>query len=206
LANRGCRRSCIGAQIRPRLAAVREVSCGRGFTRISSRPCTLPAASGRAAASIACRSRRFLTIDRFDLHELPTLWGVPTIEQFGGRTHGKFYLDRFKDEIARGQLEVIEGDSAAAILALPDEGVDLFYVYADHTYEAVRRDLAATLPKVKPDGWIIMNDYTPADIGCSNEPYGVIQATNEFMVAHGWQMVYFALAYVMYCDVGLRKI
>jgi hypothetical protein len=25
------------------------------------------------------------------------------------------------------------------------------------------------------------------------------------MITHGWEMVYFALAYVMYCDVCLRK-
>lgn len=153
-----------------------------------------------------CRPRRFLAIDRFDLHELPALWGVPTTEHFGGRTHGEFYRDRFANEIRCGQLEVIEGDSAAAISSLPDCSVDLFYVDADHTYDGVRRDLEAIVPKVKPNGWIVMNDYIPAEIGLSNEPYGVIQATNEFMIAQGLEMVYFALAHVMYCDVGLRRV
>ena len=102
-------------------------------------------------------------------------------------------------------MEVIQGDSAAAIAGLPHASVDVFYVDADHSYEGVRRDLAALAPKVKPEGWIVMNDYTPAEVGLSNEPYGVIQATNEFMVEQGWAMAYFALAYVMYCDVGLRN-
>jgi hypothetical protein len=132
-----------------------------------------------------CCPRRFLAIDRFDLHELPVLWGVPTTEHFG---------------------EMVIGDSAAAISDLPDSSVDVFYVDADHSYDGARRDLEAILPKVKPDGWIVMNDYIPAEIGFSNGPYGVIQATNEFMVSQGWEMVYFALAYVMYCDVGLRKV
>jgi hypothetical protein len=153
-----------------------------------------------------CRPRRFLAIDRFDLHELPELWGVSTTEHFGGRTHGEFYRDRFAAEIARGQLEMVKGDSATAISDLPNGGIDLFYVDADHTYDGARRDLEAILPKIKPDGWIVMNDYIPAEIGFSNGPYGVIQATNEFMLAQGWEMVYFALAYVMYCDVGLRRV
>lgn len=153
----------------------------------------------------ACRPRRFLAIDRFDLHELPALWGVPTSEHFGGRSHGDFYRRRFASDIACGRLEVIQGDSSAVISALPDGCVDLFYVDADHTYDGVRRDLEAILPKVKPGGWIVMNDYIPAEIGLSNEPYGVIQATNEFMIAHRWELVYFAFAHVMYCDVALRR-
>lgn len=157
------------------------------------------------AVLAVCRPRRFLAIDRFDLHQLPALWGIPTSEHFNGLTHGEFYRSRFATEIASGQVEVIEGDSAAVISALPDCSVDVFYVDADHTYDGVRRDLDAILPKVKPDGWIVMNDYIPAEIGFSNATYGVIQATNEFMITHGWEMVYFALAYVMYCDVGLRK-
>ena len=153
----------------------------------------------------ACRPRRFLAIDRFDLHQLPALWGIPTSKHFGGRTHGEFYRHLFATDIARGQVEVMEGDSATVISSLPDYSVDVFYVDADHSYEGVRRDLEAILSKVKPDGWIVMNDYIPAEIGLSNETYGVIQATNEFMITHGWEMVYFALAYVMYCDVCLRK-
>ena len=153
----------------------------------------------------ACLPRRFLAIDRFDLHELPLLWGKSTREHFGGRTHGDYYRDRFARQIADGQVKVIQGDSSAAITELRDASVDVFYVDADHSYEGVRRDLAALAPKVKPEGWVVLNDYIPAEIGGSNEPYGVIQATNEFMVEQGWAMSYFALAYVMYCDVGLRK-
>ena len=152
-----------------------------------------------------CRPRRFLAIDRFDLHHLPALWRHPTAAYFGGRTHGDYYRDRFAREIATGRVEILEGDSAGVIAALPDESVDVFYVDADHYYEGVWRDLNAILPKIRSGGLIVMNDYIPAETGLSNEPYGVIQATNEFMVRHGWEMAYFALAYAMYCDVGLRK-
>lgn|GEM_PF-1865148 len=152
-----------------------------------------------------CRPRKFIAIDRFDLHEIPMLWGKSTREHFSGQTHEYFYRNRFAHEIAEGAMEIIKGDSAPSISALPDESVDLFYVDADHLYDGVRKDLDALLPKVKPDGWIIMNDYLAADT-FANQALGVIQATNEFMVKHEWKMVYFALAPIMYCDVGLRRV
>jgi len=152
----------------------------------------------------ACRPRKFLAVDRFDLHELPAVWGKSTEEWLGGRTHLDYYRDRFASEIEIGLVEVTQGDSAPTIAAMPDDSVDLFYVDADHLYGGVRSDLEALKPKVRADGWVIMNDYLPADT-FSGEPLGVIQATNEFMVAEGWEMAYFALAPVMYCDVGLRR-
>jgi hypothetical protein len=152
-----------------------------------------------------CQPARFIAIDRYDLHEIPVLWGKTAAETFGARTHVELYRDRFKSEIAAGVVEVIQGDSAASITALPDDSVDVFYVDADHLYAGVRADLAALLPKVRRDGWIVMNDYIPADT-FSNVPLGVIQATNEFMVEHGWEMTYLALAPMMYCDVGLRRL
>lgn len=152
-----------------------------------------------------CKPTRFLAIDLFDLHELPVLWGRPTDATFGGLTHEAHYRKQFAAEISAGLMQVHRGESAASLAALPDRSVDVFYVDADHRYEGVRRDLEALLPKVKPDGWIVLNDYIPADT-FSNEPYGVIQAGNEFMIAHGWEMAYLALAPMMYCDVGLRRV
>jgi Methyltransferase domain len=152
-----------------------------------------------------CRPRRFIAIDSFILHELDFLWGKPIRDYFGENTHEEFYRQSFASEIATHTVALMSGDSSEMISALPDQSVDIFYVDADHSYEGVRRDLEALRSKVKPDGWVVMNDYTPAEIGLSNEPYGVIQATNEFMLTHGWEMEYFALAYVMYCDVGLRR-
>jgi hypothetical protein len=47
-----------------------------------------------------------------------------------------------------------------------------------------------------------MNDYIMRDLGGE---YGVIHATNEFMIAENWEMIYFALEQNMFCDVVLRK-
>lgn len=153
-----------------------------------------------------CEPELFIGIDLFEVHTYPALWGRPTVEIFGSRSHAEFYRDRFAEPIAAGKMRVLEGDSALALERLDEKSVDLFYVDADHSYEAVCRDLAVIKRKVKDTGLIIMNDYTMADVVGSGEPYGVIHATNEFMVAEQWEMTYFALQGWMYCDVVLRKI
>jgi hypothetical protein len=94
------------------------------------------------------------------------------------------------------------GDSAEQIATLDDQSVDIFYVDADHSYAGATRDLAAIKPKIRADGLIIMNDYIMRDLGGE---YGVIHATNEFMIAENWEMIYFALEQNMFCDVVLRK-
>ena len=152
-----------------------------------------------------CAPAHFLAVDLFDLHRLDELWGRRTAEVFEGGTHEGAYRKRFAAEIAAGRMDCAACDSAAAIAALPDRSVDVFYLDADHTYDAVRRDLAAALPKLRDGGWMILNDYTPCSIGYPDQPYGVIQACHEFMVAHDWEMTHLALAWAMYCDVVLKK-
>lgn len=51
--------------------------------------------------------------------------------------------------------------------------LDYVYIDADHHYEAVRRDIAAWLPKIKPGGLIAGHDF------CEYPGFGVIQAVTE---------------------------
>ena len=152
-----------------------------------------------------CQPDEFIAIDNFRLHELPEFWGRKPVEWFGARTHGGFYRDRFARLIEAGQVRVLEDDSTSALATIEDGSVDMFYVDADHSYEWVARELAVIKRKVKPDGVIIMNDYTMSDILAGNGAYGVIHATNEFMIAENWEMTHFALQPFMYCDVVLRR-
>ena len=152
-----------------------------------------------------CQPAHFLAIDLFDLHLLDEIWGRKTAEIFSGGTHEGAYRARFAREIAAGTMDVVAADSADALAALPNASVDVFYLDADHRYEAVSRELAVARHKIRDDGWLVLNDYTPGSIGYSTEPYGVIQACHEFMVEHDWEMTHLALAWVMYCDVVLRK-
>jgi predicted O-methyltransferase YrrM len=61
--------------------------------------------------------------------------------------------------------------SAASLFG--DKAFDFVFVDADHTYEGVRADIDAWLPKVRPGGWLMGHDFNPRDFP------GVVQAVNE---------------------------
>ncbi len=153
-----------------------------------------------------CEPERFIAIDTFRLHELDKLWGVPTSEHFGGLSHQEWYCSKFEQKIATGHMQVIKGDSATVLETLDDHSLDMIYIDGDHSYEGVRRDLAAAGRKIKEDGIIIVNDYILVDSLHANQAYGVIYASNEFMVEKDWGIEYIALQTNMFCDVVLRKV
>ena len=93
----------------------------------------------------------------------------------------------------------------AGLEQLDDTSVDVFYIDGDHTHAAVQRDLAVAARKIRPDGYLVINDYILVDQLAVTEPYGVIYATNEFMIANDWAMQYFAFQTSMFCDVVLRR-
>ena len=153
----------------------------------------------------ACHPSRFVAVDTFRLHALPEFWGRPPTEYFGSRTHREWYEAQFAAEIAAERMHLLVGDSATQIETLPDASVDVFYIDADHSLPAVARDLAVAGRKIRPDGWLVVNDYILVDQLGACEPYGVIYATHAFMREHGWAMHYLALQTNMFCDVVLRR-
>jgi hypothetical protein len=148
------------------------------------------------------RPARFFAIDLFDLHTKPDIWGRAPRDVFGARTHRAFYEDSFA--YAHDRMTVLQGQSEACIAACPDGFFDILYVDAGHTYDDVRRDAAAAVSKVAPDGLLVFNDYTLYD-HLAEAPYGVVQAVNELIVASDWQVVGFSLQRHMYCDIALRR-
>jgi predicted O-methyltransferase YrrM len=68
---------------------------------------------------------------------------------------------------------VHELDSVEASKLYADESLDFVFIDADHSYEAVKRDIAAWLPKVKSGGIIAGHDY------CVWPGFGVIEAVTE---------------------------
>ncbi len=81
---------------------------------------------------------------------------------------------------------------------------DWIYIDADHTYQGVMADIKAAMPKVKPGGYLIFNDFariTPHGFGT----FGVHQAVCEFAVAENWTFEYFCLQENALYDVALRK-
>ena len=117
----------------------------------------------------------------------------------------KICQEKFAAEITTGRVRFHLGDSAALLSTFPNRTFDWLYIDGDHRYPGVKRDLEVSRQKIKPDGLILMNDY--AFFGISDfGKYGVIEAANEFCLAHDFEIIYLALQGRGYYDVVLRKI
>ena len=73
-----------------------------------------------------------------------------------------------------GDANFTKSDSVEGASRFPDGLFDFVYIDADHTYEGVKRDIIAWLPKVKTGGVIGGHDY-------SVEYTGVMNAVNELV-------------------------
>ncbi len=51
------------------------------------------------------------------------------------------------------------GDANKIVLDVQDESIDTLFIDGDHTYEGVKKDIEAWMPKVKKGGTIIFHDY-----------------------------------------------
>ena len=70
--------------------------------------------------------------------------------------------------------------SVEAAKAVEDKTVDFIYIDGDHSYEAVKADLEAWLPKMRPGGFLSGHDYF-----ASRQPH-VVRAVDEFRLNHSW--------------------
>lgn len=131
---------------------------------------------GRSAAFLAVEIRR----SGKNVH----LWCVDTFRGTPGEgvhepvvvSHGGSVRQAFEHAMQRGGvrdlIQLIESESHAAAEQFENESLDFVFIDADHGYEAVRRDIAAWLPKVKCGGVLAGHDHS------ENFP-GVIRAVTE---------------------------
>lgn len=77
---------------------------------------------------------------------------------------------------AGGRAKVIRKDSLEAAKYFEDNSLDFVFIDADHTYEAVKKDIEAWAPKVKNGGWLCGHDYENPDFPA----WGVKRAVDEF--------------------------
>lgn len=81
-------------------------------------------------------------------------------EKYNGST-----LDVFKENLEKNNnsqyVTIIHNSTHNASLNFPSEYFDYIYVDADHSYEAVRRDIFDWYPKLKFDRYFSGDDYGP---------------------------------------------
>lgn len=73
------------------------------------------------------------------------------------------YKQRLSDFVAprfAGRADLIEADTVAAAERFADESLDFVFVDADHSSDAVERDIRAWWPKLKSDGWLVGHDIS----------------------------------------------
>lgn len=106
--------------------------------------------------------------------------------------------------VPNSRLEFHVGDSSTNMRKMPEGHFDMVYVDGDHQYAGVQNDIAAVLPRMKPGGILIFNDYTVWS-ATSMFHCGVARAVNELCLAHPWKFRYLALQSMMYNDVMLVR-
>jgi predicted O-methyltransferase YrrM len=131
-------------------------------------------------------------------------WHANPVKRFEKASHLDYIKNRFKEGIENKQVQVLQGMSDKCLASLADQSLDWIYVDADHRYEAARADLNEAMRLVKPNGFIVANDYIFYSHS-ENSNYGVIHAVNEMCLEHNYEILYLALHPQMYCDVVLSR-
>jgi hypothetical protein len=109
-------------------------------------------------------------IDTFNTHDFITNF-------FNKETHFQFIQNKFS---SRSEVKCLQGLSWDMLSMLGDNSLDYIYIDADHSYESVKKDIAAAYEKIKNKGVIHFNDYCNYSI-LEGGTYGVMQAVNEFL-------------------------
>lgn len=81
------------------------------------------------------------------------------------------------------RVTVIRQYSKDAVTLFENESLDWVYIDANHSYEAIKEDLALWWPKIKKGGILSGHDYAV------RPSFGVVQAVNEFLLRNNLYFV-----------------
>ena len=97
---------------------------------------------------------------------------LKVVAKFGGSIYNAF-IQNMKEAGVLDYVNPIIGDSAKTAKRYADGSLDFVFIDADHTYESVKKDIEAWLPKIKSSGVLAGHDYQ-----CKKHP-GVAKAVDE---------------------------
>ncbi|WIA10859.1 hypothetical protein OEZ85_011025 [Tetradesmus obliquus] len=87
------------------------------------------------------------------------------------------------------RVSILQDRSDFFLAAIPDRCLDIVYIDADHSYEAVSRDLDLALRKVRSGGYVCGHDYEMnMSKACTYYDFGVRRAVDEFCALHGLEI------------------
>lgn len=114
---------------------------------------------GKSAAFMAVEiinSGKQIKFDCIDLWSDEPYSGYSGQDVFGDEFYSVFLKNI---EPVSHIVNPIRKDSSSAAADYPDKSIDFVFIDADHTYEGVKKDLIAWLPKVKSGGMFSGHDY-----------------------------------------------
>lgn len=119
------------------------------------------------------------------LGQVEQMWGVDPYRPHQGyrdytrdKTFMKLITKAYKRLGKYPNYTFIEAYSLDAAKRFDDNSLDWVYIDGDHSYEAVRDDIQAWLPKLKVGGLLAGDDYIKNDR--DKRFYDVIRAVDEF--------------------------
>ncbi|MEM9060792.1 MAG: class I SAM-dependent methyltransferase [Pseudomonadota bacterium] len=89
-------------------------------------------------------------------------------------------VERFAPEIGAGQVVIHRAPSTDAMAALAADSLDFVYVDGDHAYDGVKADLEISVLRLKPGGWLCVDDHQTGKWWGD----GVVRAANELLGAY----------------------
>jgi cephalosporin hydroxylase len=143
------------------------------------------AKDGDILVEVGCwhgKSSAFLEVEALNSGKRLEIYHVDIWEQAPGLNDGKVevpcdkeqWIKNMKPLLARGiGLHPIQLPSLSAAKQFDDGSVAFCFIDADHSFESVKADIAAWLPKMKPGGLLAGHDYIPDQFP------GVVQAVME---------------------------
>lgn len=96
-----------------------------------------------------------------------------------------------------GRVEVVRSRSAQWFATVEDQSLDFVYIDGDHSYDAVREDIALAVAKVRPGGVIALDDYSLGQWWGD----GVVRAVHEALAREPLLLMFCAEG-----EVALRRL